>query len=103
MVEIHARRWSGDMYGNTYHSVQVALDDVWVAYGYGSAYRQTALEILADAGINCKDERGHWKSLNRVIEETGAELLEDVRDVKRKKDLHGAGKMAAQYRSERRT
>lgn len=87
-LEVYGRRWWQRTYGNTYHSVRVLLDGVEVArcpyaYGYGSAYSQTAVELLKEAGIVPKEHRAFnaW-GLSDLFD-----VVENVEDVKRKKDL----------------
>jgi len=87
-LEVYGRRWWQQSYGNTYHSVRVLLDGVEVAhcpyaYGYGSAYSQTAVKLLKQAGIVPSDHRavGAW-GLSDLFD-----VVENVEDVQRKKDL----------------
>ena len=52
IVEIKANKWR-DSYGNTYHNVQVYVNDDYVGqsgntYGYGDHYMQTAREMIFD-------------------------------------------------------
>ena len=55
-IDIIAKRWFQRTYGNTYHSVEIVIDGeirdkVDFAYGYDSAYMQTAHKLLAKHGI----------------------------------------------------
>lgn len=87
-LEVYGRKWWQRSTGNTYHSVRVLLDGVEVArcpyaYGYGSAYSQTAVELLKQAGIVPKDHRAvsAW-GLSDLFD-----VVETVEDIQRKKDL----------------
>lgn len=87
-LEVYGRRWWQRTTGNTYHSVRVLLDGVEVArcpyaYGYGTGYSQTAVELLKEAGIVPKD---HPASLAWRLDDLFT-VVENVEDVQRKKDL----------------
>ncbi len=91
-ITILGRRWFERVNGNTYHSVKVYVDGVLVGavpfqYGYGDQYMQSASSILVN---NCEfipkgleDKFILW----RWCKEKGVELISDVADVGRKKDL----------------
>jgi len=85
-ITVLGRRWFEKTNGNTYHSCIVYIDGKQIAfepfaYGYGNAYRQTAVELLNKAGITATFPLWRWCKDNNV------ELVDDVVDVNRKKDL----------------
>jgi len=117
-IDIIAKRWFQRTYGNTYHSVEIIVDGKFLdradfAYGYDSAYMQTAHELLAKHGIfdyekttdnvpvyiKGKTEPDYWtpqESFNK--NEAYSQFIQDTRehrekytivcsDVNRKKDL----------------
>lgn len=91
IITVIGRRWFEKTNGNTYHSVEVYvngefLDKVSFAYGYGSHYTQTALEILYKHGVyERKDDNS---MLWHIVKSDHNDLLIDsVTDVMRKKDL----------------
>lgn len=70
-----ARKWFDKVNGNTYHSVRcVRCSDGAVVvgpfqYGYGEHYKQTALEVMADAKwlpfkYRGRDEQFHYEREN---------------------------------------
>ena len=92
-ITVIGRRWFEKVNGNTYHSVDVYVNGDHVgrepfAYGYGSQYEQTALEILYKAGIYTKDpEAKYSRVLWRTVDDNGDKLISSGTDVARKKDL----------------
>jgi len=90
-----ARRWT-DSCGNTYHSRRVWLDgqrapeaESNFCYGYGDHYLTEAAEALAKAGLLPGYDGG---ALWRYCEENGISLTRHADDVRRKRDLHDAGR-----------
>lgn len=87
-IEVLGRRWR-DSFGNTYHTADVSLNGKqWkkspITYGYGDHYTQTAMKMLADAGIlTPKRNESFW----RACERSGIRCAYEAVDVKRKKDL----------------
>ena len=102
-IEIIARRWR-DTYGNTYHTVEIrrsypstakhtspnysSADDrpsilSDIAYGYESAWEETALDVLCPL-YGGRDDRGIWHWANAF---EGVTVEHTVIDVKRKRDL----------------
>ena len=81
-VIVEGKRWFQKLYGNTYHTVKVSVDnEVFysdITYGYGNHFEQTAIEVLKNNGFDCP-EYGKFQRLE------GFES--HVIDVKRKKDL----------------
>ena len=66
IVTAIGRRWSGKN-GTTYHSVNVYIDGDYIGrvpfrYGYGSAYKNTAMEFLAEKGIEPFAEFSKFKN-----------------------------------------
>lgn len=93
---IVARRWT-DTYGNTYHSRRVWMDGQRVpeaesnfCYGYGDQYLIEAGEALAKAGLLPGYDGGG--ALRRHCQESGIDLMYSADDVRRKRDLHNAGR-----------
>ncbi len=95
VVTVMARRWFEKVNGNTYHSVMVYYDGdlvnketgelTEINYGYGSAWEQTAQELLTRHGIY----RDSKLMLRRMVEEeNGDKLVWDVIDVPKEKDLY---------------
>ena len=89
-IVLHGRRWFQRGSGNTYHSVEIIVDGETVhivpyAYGYDQHYEQTARQWLKREGyLPGIGDEVLWRYCNRV----GCELLSDVEDVRRRKDLH---------------
>ena len=85
-IKITARRHFN---GNTYHRVEIQEEGSNVShfsditYGYGSHWEKTALEILC-ALYGGPSDRGlwHWQK------ETGHKIVDEVIDVKRRRDLY---------------
>ena len=87
MYTIIARKWFQKTYGNTYHSCEVYKDGELIkrvpfAYGYGEQYRQTAHEILVNAGLF----DGDYHDFLMAIRDYDNWLF-SVTNVERKKDL----------------
>ena len=83
-ITVIGKRWWDR--SNTYHSCEVYLNNkllerVPFQYGYESAYQQTALKILQKNDIG-KDVTAVWHLRDR-----GYNILDNVVDVSRKKDL----------------
>lgn len=96
-VQIIGKRWFERTNGNTYHSVDVYVNNEQVEYvpfkyGYERQYEQTALEILRKH-YELPKEMDKYASLWH-LKELGISVLNDVTDVPRKKDLATGGKMA---------
>lgn len=101
-IQVYGRRWM-DMYGNTYHSVEVFVNFGMPAtvantesfydgfnYGYGNYFEYTALNLLKNNGIlpivikrAIDSGTPPWK----LFKEQGIKYETFVKDVKRKKDL----------------
>lgn len=100
-ITIIGRRWFERTNGNTYHSATVYADSQLIGrvpftYGYGNHYSSgTAYTIIQDAivdGVLTLDapKQGHHGSreaLWRWAERVGVQVVDEVTDVKRKKDL----------------
>ena len=87
MYTIIARKWFQKTYGNTYHSCEVYKDGVLIErvpfeYGYGEQYRQTAHEILVNAGLF----DGDYHDFLMAIRDYDNWIF-SVTNVQRKKDL----------------
>lgn len=85
-ITVLGRRWFEKTNGNTYHSVQVYINGNEIGYepftyGYESQYLQTAVKLLNEK-LDTKIEFPLWK-----LKEKGINLIENVVDVPRKKDL----------------
>ena len=96
VITIIGRRWFEKTNGNTYHSVNVYVDGEQVYrlpfdYGYGSMYRQNAMQWLAENGYFPGYERRNEWSLPYPTEpwfrENGIQIIDEVTDVQRKRDL----------------
>lgn len=93
-ITVIGRRWFDRTYGNTYFSVRCYADGELVAeqpyeYGYGDQWEQRACELLAETG-HINPERyphGGIERLRMVCERQGINLVRDVSDVSRKRDL----------------
>lgn len=87
---IKARLWFEKTSGNTYHSCEVIKNNKSLIrepfiYGYGSAYEQTALELLEQIG---EIKKGQFSNLWQWQEHIGRETVYmDIMTVSRKKDL----------------
>lgn len=93
-IQIIGKRWFQKGPGNTYHSVDVYVNNELVGrkdftYGYGDHYLQTARALLQEKyelpeGFHERD--AIWR-----LEDHGIKVLYDVSDVSRKKDLEEGG------------
>ena len=88
-IEVDANKWQ-DSNGNTYHIVQVYVNDHYLGesdltYGYGSQYEQTANDMLFD---HYKPPYG-YKTDNPIyrLKEKGIDVRSRGEYVKRKRDL----------------
>lgn len=83
-LEISGKRWFQRSYGNTYHTVAVVVNGKElkseVKYGYGTAYLQTAADLLRENGYDVPDDNG--KAYHMMCG-----YKHSVEDVKRMKDL----------------
>lgn len=83
---ISGKRWNGNIYGNTYHSVEIFHDGSLIVrlpyqYGYGDQFLQTAIDWLKGNGYIDSPEYG-----TRYLRET-LKSSYSVADVRRKGDL----------------
>ena len=88
-IYLHARRWFQRSYGNTYHTVEIWVNDRLVhkipfTYGYGDQWSYNAGKWLFDNGYGSFN--GYYP-ISRYCRESGIEYNFAVEDVKRKKDL----------------
>ena len=86
---VNGRRWFDKRWGNTYHSCDVLVDSELVGrtdyeYGYGDCYRQTAFNLLQQAGYF---EDGSYSDFVDWCREDYKRAMFFVSDVGRKKDL----------------
>ena len=98
-VDIDAMEWFDKVNGNSYCAVRVYVDGVEVngrvefGYGYGDAYQQYALELLADLGYVSSDKSsfgGLATSWREVRDETGVAVHPSItRGLKREVVEHG--------------
>ena len=86
-----AKRWFDKIFGNTYHSVKITdlkTGKVYIVgktYGYGSHYKQTAInKLIAEGLIDAKYGGYEYCNYER---ENNHPIVWEVIDVKRKKDL----------------
>jgi hypothetical protein len=91
-IHVAARRWRDKVNGNTYHSVAVTMPDGTVkvhpmAYGYGTEYEWTAFELIAPKE-ETRHENGNPVPPWQWYERKGYNVVYDVVDVTRKRDLH---------------
>lgn len=99
MKKIHAlrlvgRRWLNRREGQTYHSVEIWVDEVCVhtvpyAYGYDQAYEETALRWLQENGYipDLQYGNGGHEALWRYCERKNIRYNSSASNVARKKDL----------------
>ena len=94
LFQIIARRWFDKINGNTYHSVEVYVNNQIIGsedytYGYGEQYLQTAHEILMDKGYFPKtdDNKEDYYKFMQFRREHPERFLISVTDMARKKDL----------------
>lgn len=95
-IEIIGLRWFDKINGNTYHSVQVIINNKdsfyeGFTYGYDRAYEQTAKDLLIKK-ILSKRASNLLKNFNGGIygffmSERNIPINSHYQDVKRKKDL----------------
>ena len=92
-IAIWGRRWFARLYGNTYHSAYIYVNDKLVhtipfSYGYGDQYLWNAFDWL-EQNQYIKRHRGNGSAEApwRYCERMGIKLTSDVTDVRRKKDL----------------
>lgn len=97
---IIARRWFDQVYGNTYHSVEVYRDGNLIernpfSYGYGDGYQQTAMDIIKR---KCKriytnvqkkyyDGKDVYMSPHIFGKHSGHKVIVSSTDVTRRRDL----------------
>lgn len=83
-LEIFGKRWFQNSYGNTYHTATIIVNGEElkseIKYGYGSAYLQTAADLLRVNGYEVPGD-------NNEAFYKMCEYPHDVKDVDRKKDL----------------
>lgn len=83
-LEIFGKRWFQKSYGNTYHTATVVVNGEelksGIQYGYGSAYLQTAADLLRVNGYEVPANNN--EAFHKMCE-----YPHDVEDVDRKKDL----------------
>ena len=91
-ANIVAKRWFEKVNGNTYHSITIELEDAHgvketlrapFVYGYGNHYKQTAQEMLFNAGYDVPEKYGDFMKWVNSSED----ITITCEDVKRKKDL----------------
>lgn len=87
-LTIIGKRWFDKINGNTYHSVKVYINGVFIAehgmtYGYGDQYTQTARELIKDYLPSKMDEHTPL----HYLREYGITIINEVSDVARKRDL----------------
>lgn len=94
-IQIHGRRWFQPTYGNTYHTCDIWVNEEHVhkvpyQYGYGSQYEQSATEWLEQNGYLPglkQNPHGGTEPLRMWCERNEFKLINEVTDVKRKRDL----------------
>ena len=89
---IYGKRWFQKTYGNTYHSVEIYVNDILVhkiecSYGYGSQYEWNARLWLKNNNYIQMSDKNEYFCLGRYCRENNIEYENNVIDVKRKKDL----------------
>lgn len=95
-IQILGKRWFERTNGNTYHSVDVYVNNEFVgrddfSYGYGDQYLETGTKILKQHYNLPKGMDEHTRIWG--LEECGIKVLYNVSDVARKKDLEKGGKV----------
>ena len=98
-ITIDAKRWFQKTNGNTYHSVNVYVNNVLIGrcdftYGYGEQYLVTALKLLNKAGVFQETSERlasgigkDYVDFMRDMQDNRAFYHITVNDVTRKKDL----------------
>jgi hypothetical protein len=102
LITVSGKRWFDKTYGNTYHSVDVTVEDFKtkivesfyapLTYGYDDQYRETASKLLEKhtdilKGIeDAKYGLNYWKVLES-LQAKGIVVKFFVQDVTRKRDL----------------
>jgi hypothetical protein len=94
-IAVYGKRWFQKTWGNTYHSVDVMVDGKLVhridfEYGYGSMYMQNATTWLEQNGylpFLRHYANGGYEPLWQYCRDRGINLMDNVTDVLRKKDL----------------
>ena len=61
MYKVQVCKWHDNVNGNTYHNVVIICPDGRLLtsgfkYGYGTAYRETAIDTLKENGIEATDK-----------------------------------------------
>ncbi len=71
---VEARKWFDKVNGNTYHCVNITdakknkvIFSSGFSYGYGDAYRQTALDGLIKLGLFKKEDRSNHELIRNTI------------------------------------
>lgn len=81
-VRIEARKWFDRVNGNTYHAVKIDIENGGetetlktngLVYGYGEHWRQTACELLKEAGYKL-----HPSTVKSINTAAGYELQRDT-------------------------
>jgi hypothetical protein len=98
-IQIIGRKWFDRTYGNTYHTVEVYVNNKFIAkspitYGYGDHFVQTAFEILQEKGIFKKTgerlgsgiDKDFYEFQTKTRRDPGMVLI-SCTDVTRKRDL----------------
>ncbi len=80
-IKIYGKLWFQRLYGNTYHSVTVIVNNEEIlfkgfTYGYGNQFLQTAVDLLNEAGYSTT-----YSDLIKIADYKSKE-------VSRKKDLY---------------
>lgn len=88
-IHLHGRRWFQRSYGNTYNTCQIWVNGKEVhktpeQYGYGDHWMQLATEWLKENDYLPGFDSGH---LRIHCEENNIELVKEVDDVSRERDL----------------
>lgn len=92
-IEIIGNRWFDKVYGNTYHSVQVIINnqDIFYegfTYGYGNYYEVTASKVILNIlNIRAKNILNKEAYLLKALKDRKIKVNSSHIDVKRKKDL----------------
>lgn len=89
-IKVFGRRWWNRSCGNTYHTVDIYLNGkllhtTTMRYGHGGQYMDTAFAWLEDNGYLPKRE--HREPPWLLADKMGFKFIQDVVDVKRKRDL----------------